>query len=109
MEGYGRSWNVVEGHGRSWEVMEGRGRSWEVVGDDWDVERDHGRACEITGDRDLLQRLGCGRRETCDRQCAADIRVVMAATKAGQTSRGILMKYLHLVTAKPGFNAFAIH
>ena len=58
---------------------------------------------------DLLQRFGCGRRETRDRQCATDIRLVMAAAKAVQTSRVILMKYLHLVTAKPGFDAFAIH
>ena len=58
---------------------------------------------------DLLQRLGCGRRETRDRQCSADIRVAMAATEAGQTSRGILVKHLHVVTAKTSFDAFAIH
>jgi hypothetical protein len=58
---------------------------------------------------DLLQRPGCGRRETRDRQCATDIRLVMAATKAGQTSRGILVKHLHVVTAKTSFDAFAIH
>jgi hypothetical protein len=58
---------------------------------------------------DLLQWLRCGRREPCDRQCSADIRVVMAATKAGQTSRGILVKHLHVVTAKTSFDAFAIH
>ena len=33
----------------------------------------------------------------------------MAATEAGQTSRGILVKHLHVVTAKTGFDAFAVH
>ena len=51
----------------------------------------------------------CRAREARDRQRAADIRVVMAATEAGKTSCGILMKHLHVVTAKTGFDAFAIH
>ena len=33
----------------------------------------------------------------------------MATTEAGQTSRGILMKHLHVVTAKTGFDAFTVH
>jgi len=33
----------------------------------------------------------------------------MAATEAGQTCRGILVEHLHVVTAKTGFDAFAIH
>ena len=51
----------------------------------------------------------CRTREARDRQRAADIRVVVAATEAGQTCRGILVKHLHVVTAKTGFDAFAIH
>ena len=54
----------------------------------------------------------CGRcrtREARDRQCAADIGVVVAAAEAGQTCRGILVEHLHVVTAKTGFDAFAIH
>ena len=51
----------------------------------------------------------CRTREARDRQCASDIRVVVAATKAGQTCRGILVEHLHVVTAKTGFDAFAIH
>ena len=51
----------------------------------------------------------CWTRKARDRQCAADIRVVVAATEAGQTRRGILVKHLHVVTAKTGFDAFAIH
>ena len=51
----------------------------------------------------------CRIREARDRQRAADICVVVAAAEAGQTRRGILMKHLHVVTAKTGFDAFAIH
>lgn len=51
----------------------------------------------------------CRTREARDRQCAADIRVIVAATEAGQTCYGILVKHLHVVTAKTGFDAFAVH
>ena len=51
----------------------------------------------------------CWTRKARDRQRAADIRVVVAATEAGQTCRGILVEHLHVVTAKTGFDAFAIH
>ena len=31
MEGYGRSWELMESHGRSCNFMEGPGRSWKVT------------------------------------------------------------------------------
>ena len=55
------------------------------------------------------KRRGCRIREARDRQRAADIHRVVAATEAGQTCCGILVKHLHVVTAKTGFDAFAIH